>query len=589
MSSVKHQLRFVARRVDNIPGVCGELHASMQLGSGGHLQAELLAKRKDAKAWAAAISLAISAGVIYVSLRPPLYDFDGYLNRLRGFSPFRAGNFNQHHLLWYPLEILLVKCLSVFGWPSPAAFQSFGIAVNCFTLLFLYRLIWQASKSALLTVILTIFAAFSPQFWFMGFENHLYSVVYLFTVLYLESLCKGEDQVPERLRLVAAGLCLLCAVLFHQAIVLLIPAGALTLLICGRERLRDRLRRSLIWAGSILTAASAAYLTVARLSGVRNLSELLDWLTEYMHEEHPVRILLPESISKSVMGITRSIAQTYKLEDFLLNRVSGKTIYWLYAGLALAGFLGAALALRKRVTRSRLRELFLKNPLFNVSVLSIFAWGAFAFAWEPAGHYWVPNLFPALVCLGLLLRGAARKKIVLLTAPLVLLSGWNVYANHVCDQTQSINFPEPWLDAIHKELGGKDIFIVLAREWFANMDYDLLLGCLDALPRNPGVAVLNEFVLNPETRKSWPQQLRARIDSTLRTGGRVFIANHLLSPDSYTDLPCQESPFSEYTREEYLKIDVPKLRQQLEAVLRSYKLVSSPLKIGFDLYWELRR
>ncbi len=537
----------------------------------------------------APILLAASAAAVYVLLRPPLFNFDGYLNRLSGLAPLNLDVINPHHLLWYPLEILLARTFSVLGKPSPAAFQFFGIAVNCITLFFLQRLLGQITRNPLLATTGTVFVACAPQFWFMGFQNQPYSVLYLCIVLYLAAWPKEEDQVPTRRQLISSGVWLSCAVLSQQAVALLVPAGALTLLICSREPLRKRLTRSLIWAGSISIFISAIYLWIAKLMGLDSLQELLDWLTDYMHTQHSAQVRLPESVSKSVMGITRSLAQTSRLEDLLLDYFSGKVIYWFYAGLALMTVLVAVFAFRKREMRSRLCRSVNRNSLFAVSILSMFAGGAFVFAWEPAGHFWGLILFPALVCVAFPARHAPRNKVLLISALFVLLSGWNLHANHVWDRTQSINFPEPWIDAIHKELTDKDVFIVLGRDWFADMDYDLLLGCLDTLPRNPGIALLNEFVLNPEAQKSWPQKLQARIDSTFRNGGRVFVANHLLAAESYDDLPAQENPFSEYTREEYLGIDPEKLQQDLQAVLRNYKIVPSPLRIGFDPFWELKK
>jgi hypothetical protein len=556
---------------------------------GGRLQADLRVQSGEKNAWITGAVLASFAGAVYLLVRPPLFNFDGYLHYLDALAPFRGDHVNPHHLLWYPAQVLLGNALALFGRPSSVAFQVFGVLAGCATLLFLYRLLRRTSQNTFLAATLVLFVTFSPNFWFMTLQNQTYAVVYLLIVLYLGAWSSEGGGPPSKLRLLAAGLTVSGAIFLHQAVVLLVPAGVLALLISSREPMRTRLLHGLVWAGSIMIVVLATYMAVARFANVRNFQGFRNWTTAYMRSQHPVEIRLPESVSKSAMGVVRTVSQVSELEQYLRSHFTPGTIYGMYGALALAGVLGAVLGLWRKRTRDRLRELAPNNLLFTVCLLSMVAWGLFVLAWEPSGCFWGVSFLFLIVCMSLLLRGATRKKTVLLSMPLLLLSGWNLYANRASDRDQSIVFPEPWLDAIQKQVGSKDILIVLDREWFSGMDYDLLLACLDADPQSPAIPILSDFVLNPGMQPWWSQKLQDEIDSTLADGGRAFVAKHVFAPTSYADLSRQTDPFSEYTRQEFVGIDAPRLRLQVERVFRNYRIVPSSLKIGSDPYWELKR
>jgi hypothetical protein len=213
------------------------------------------------------------------------------------------------------------------------------------------------------------------------------------------------------------------------------------------------------------------------------------------------------------------------------------------------------------------------------------AWAAFVFAWEPTGYYWSLNLFPLLICICLLFPA---KKSRILPAVFLLLSGWNVYSNHSRDKFDSVNFPEPLLVSIQSQMREGDIFIVLGRDWFGEIDYDLLFTCLDRLPQNPGRAIL-DWVLGERAGSDWRDKLRAEIESALDEGGRVFIAEHVFWPSSFEDLPEAKDPFSEFVHEEYRGLDAVQLQRQLEEFFESYEVSESSFKIGTDVFQELHR
>ena len=59
---------------------------------------------KQGTALATAAAVFVSVSSIYLLLRPPLYNYDGYLDRLQALEPVQSVNLNPHHLLWYPIR-----------------------------------------------------------------------------------------------------------------------------------------------------------------------------------------------------------------------------------------------------------------------------------------------------------------------------------------------------------------------------------------------------------------------------------------------------------------------------------------------------
>jgi hypothetical protein len=508
--------------------------------------------------------------------------------RLYALKPEPFYNMNPHHLLWNSVQMFLAKLGELLEHPTTVSFQVFGILCSCATLFLFFRLMCQASGGLGFAAMATLLVAFSPKFWFMTFQNQPYGLVFLTTVLFLAAWYERDGACPSGLRLLAAGFAIAAATLFHQAAAVLAPAGCLALILCGRGPLPTRLLRSLLWGSATAALVLGVYVIMGRALGLSDGLEMARWMTGYLETQHSLQIQLPESFAKSIMGITRSVLQTERLEWVLAARFASPVVLALYAGLGLLACGAAASLLASRRIRRRLRDLTGGNALFVVSLLSVAAWSAFVFAWEPAGYYWVLNLFPALVCLGLFLRGRAPRTKRVLAVVVLGVCFWNVHFNRDWDQIYARNFPDPLLEAIDTHVGSGDIFIVLGnRDWFAGMDYDLLFECLKHRGRNPGLAILNDLMMRPRGSRSWSAELRQRIESTLDADGRVFVARHVFSPDEYADLLDANRPFALYVKEQYLGIDGREAQAEVERVFEDFELAASEFKIGLDPYLEV--
>jgi hypothetical protein len=246
----------------------------------------------------------------------------------------------------------------------------------------------------------------------------------------------------------------------------------------------------------------------------------------------------------------------------------------------------AALLFRRRVREGLTRSLR-SDPSFTSVLMLALAWSAFIFLWEPTGHFWSVNLFPLAFLASWWVRGTGKRTALCVAGVLLVVSGWNLYADHRQDQAFSVNFPPPLLEQIRAELGPQDVFIVAGRDWYADIDYGLLLACLDDWPRDPALAFLDEYVM-PGSQKAWQQKLDLDIRKVFAAGGRVYVADHVFWRDSYQDLEQTADPFSEYAHMEYAGLSGERLTGEIKSFFRRYKLGASSFKIGADQFLEVK-
>ncbi len=542
-------------------------------------------------AWLSGAVLALVCAVVYLALRPPLFDFDGYMYRLYALLPSRFYDINPHHLLWDPVQILLASVARAVGYPTTVPFQIFGIIVNCTTLFCFYLLLRNADAGAFFSGAAVVFMAFSPAFWYLGLQNHPYTVVFLAFVLYLHCWRAEGATIRWRWRLLAAA-ALTAVILFHQAVILLVPVAVVVLILFDREAPGRRLAAGLAWGAGVTAVVVGTYFCF--WTYVSPGEGLLRWSAGYMESVHPVQLFqlgFPKSFARSVMGLSAALLQDAKIELFLEYHFSPETIFEMYAGAGLTALIGSVVIVLQAGPRRTFLRLIRSNALFAISLFSMITWWAFAFSWEAAtAHYWVLSLFPALVCLGLLVRRSHRQRHYLAGAIVVLVSVWNVWSNVATDRDLSRNFPEPLVASIERYVGPHDIFIVFGNdEWFGNVNYILLFNCLRYLGNERGVAIFNDYIVPAPTSASWQRSFGDKIDSTLDSGGQVFLAAHVFDHETYMDLSLADDPFNEQVNTQYLPVDGLGLERDIQRFFANYKLEGSDLRVGSDSYFRVRR
>jgi hypothetical protein len=541
--------------------------------------------------WLQGALLVVACGAIYLELRPPLFDRDGYAFRLYAQAPDRFYQVNPHHLLWNAVQIFLVRVTEAIGYHTTVPFQLFGVAVNCITLFAFYLLLLNCNDSRAFAAAGTLLVAFSPWYWFLGFQNRPYPLIFLFIVLYLTAWHTADENPPSGLRLLSAGLSLTGVIFLQQAAILLVPAATVVLAVRGCEPVKRRLIRAGAWGSSMTVLVATVYAAYARALGIDDLSAFIHWTRGYLETLHSFQIRFPASIFQSMVGIFGTVAKIEPLDSSLLDRFSPATMLDLYGAAGAIACLAVAMIIWRADLSRSLRQLVRRDALFLLSVLSILSWAGFVLAYAPANeHFWVLNLFPVLVCAGLVLRRDGLRLKRMFAASVLLLSLWNVYFNHSYDLVESRNFPEPLMASVEQHVGPRDVFLILGIDsWFGGVNYELLFLCLNHSPNNPGIAVLNDFVMPAGGMQTWRAKLGAKIDSTLDSGGRVFVAAHVLNADSYDDLSHANDPFAEFTIEKYEAIDGGALYQQVRQFFDRYELRPAQFSIGADSYFSVAR
>jgi len=303
--------------------------------------------RVQSSNWIVATSLAVGCGVVYLLLRPPLYDFDGYMFRLYALLPSRFSNSNPHHLLWNTVQILLTACAASLGEPNTVPFQIFGILVNCLTLFMTYWLLLAVGKSRVVAIAGVVFTAFSPAFWYVGLENHPYPLAFLAIVLYLTAWHREDGSPPEGLRLCVAGLSLALSILFHQGVIVLLPVATCVPAAYGRGTLWQKLTRAVAWKAGVAGLVAAAYVCFWQLEITSPKETIFSWAVEYLNTVHPVQLLqlgFRTTLARSMMGLSGMLVQDYRLRWLLSTSWSPGAIIALYdaIGLLVIGALIAA-------------------------------------------------------------------------------------------------------------------------------------------------------------------------------------------------------------------------------------------------------
>src|SRR5215469_16997277 len=544
--------------------------------------------------WIPGAFIAIACGAIYFALRPPLFDNDGYRDRLYALNPGWVNNTNPHHLLWNFIQAYIGSIGAAVGCPTTVPFQVVGIVAACLTLFVLFLLLFEVSNSVSFAAAAATFIAFSPKFWILVLQNRCYFLLFLVLVLFLYIFHTDDVFPPTGSRLVIAGSLLFVAITLQQGTALLVPAATVSLIAYHPDGWKRRLVDGLVFGGTITLLVLAAYLAVW-LTTAHEEQSLFRWVALYAYIIHSPNIFefsVPMLFVKSVIGISRMLLQSAQIISFLQDNFSNRTIVAIYASLGLvACTAGATIGWLAHLGRPVVR-LVRSNALIGMSLLWILFWSAFVFAWEPVSPgYWTLDLFPALVCLGSLLRDWITWRLAYwLVAGALVISTWNGYGDFRNDKNLSRNFPPPLLEAIHQHLAPHDLFIVLAEDdGLGGMDYELLFVSLQYSQHNPGLAILNDFVWPIGDSTTWRARLGKQINSTMDLGGHIFVAAHVFDPTSYDDLAGTDDPFAIMVTRQYPANQAQHFEKEVQKVFAPYNLERSDFSIGSDKYFLLER
>ena len=81
-------------------------------------------------------------------------------------------------------------------------------------------------------------------------------------------------------------------------------------------------------------------------------------------------------------------------------------------------------------------------------------------------------------------------------------------------------------------------------------------------------------------------EVAAKINATLKNGGRIYISDLVFRPAMYDDL-AGEGAFSTYIVEANKSIQGPALAAQVQQFFRRYQCEPSDLQLGTDHFWVI--
>lgn len=548
------------------------------------------ARNDGYRRWVPGAIVAFISATVYLSLRPPIYDSDGYGDLISALSPHPIEAADPAHLLSIPIQMGMVALTGAHPYAPTEPFQVLGIVLTCFALLVFYTTLMELGASRLFAVSASFFLAMSPKIWYVAYQNKPYPLLFVALTLFLLMWAAPGGDPPKGLRLAASGLFLGIAIVVHQAAVFAAPAAAVAIVLYGKDPLWQRVQRSLMWGAGTGVFVLTIYVWVwyAATSGTQGF---LSWSQENLQVNGPLQFRFPFSLIQAVIGISGAVVNDVSIRIWMEDNLAPRLILGIYGMLAVLVCLTVAGLLWFTGSARAIVRGFASKPIAGLGLLTIVAWSAIVIGYEPIySTHWAPILFPLLVLIALAIE-AGRRPALAFAAIVFPLSAVNLYLNHAADVRDSRNAPERLAAAIDRNLAKNDIFIVLANEdWYGDVEYEMLFRYLHVAPDNRGTAILNDFVIPAKDEPKWRETFAHKIDSTLKCGGHVFVASHVVDPDAYNDLGNTKgayAPKTDLLAQQYAALDGPALFREVESILRRYPLHQSRLKLGEDPFFVI--
>jgi hypothetical protein len=426
--------------------------------------------------------------------------------------------FHPHHLAYGPLGVLALHAGRALGYAGGAALpmQLVNAIAGALGMALFYAIVRRVTQRDDLALASALLLGGGYAYWYYAVEIEVYTVAALFLIVCL-SIFTQPGWWRSRRSLLMLGLAQAGAVLFHQTNVLLcgpVLIFALYDLRSGKSQesrtenqlngswfsvLGSWLQRWWLYALTLALMVVLPYLFVGVVvSGFRSWAAFDAWLTEYARTGWWGGPITAQKWAGLAAGLADTLAQP---------------------GGALLGFLLLGLLLTYR--RSL---LFGPHPLVAGLLAWLLVYGAFFLWWEPDNiEFWIASMPPALLLLALALRGTRR------WGP----GAWLALAMGVA--AAGVNYGA----IARRGDAATDLQRLVARELAArSQPADLLLvpdGLLELyLPyyeQHDNFLSLNQALF--DNGDDWDRAcaaVRARVDTTLHAGARVFFSDETLRP-----------------------------------------------------------
>lgn len=537
--------------------------------------------RAEFSPWWLSVLVFVGLAGLGLWLAPPLYNFDGYMYRLQGRSPLE--NLNPTHLVWVPIQAVIWQVCDWFHWSSPVPFQVVGILVAALAHALFFQLLARRAALIPLALATTVFVATSPWVWQLTPINQPYPPLFLL-VVWLLFVWRTVPVRPAAL-LGLGGLVFLAA-LFQEAAGLWCGAcvGLLTGLTTGSWR--QRWGRALGWGVSVGVAVLGVFAIAAVLVEVDSVRGFFSWIAGYAQSQHGLLQRPIANLVKGGMGIGQSLIHCDRLVDWLQQRYPAAQILTGTAVMEIGVLVAGLVALCFPQPRRWVQHWPWRTPLFLACLALAGVWAVFCVVWEPTGHFWAVALFPLLTAAVLILETAPAGSRWLVIGLLLTCTVWNFHENRRVDRQNGTRFPDPQLARIRQVVRPQDELLFLQRFWIDQVDYDLLVNCLEYEGQTNTITLVEKYLT--ASPLNWEVALAHEINTVLNKGGRVYISNLVFRPELYDDL-AGDGAFSTYSIEANHSIQGPALFARVQQFFQHYHREPAELRLGADQFWVMTR
>ncbi len=474
---------------------------------------------------------------IYLAFANQNYGWDAidYVSQIqRGTT---SGLFHPHHLLYNPLGYAVAQVLDGIGVSASTAWtmQVVNSIAGATGALLFFRVLLKLSSRVGLSAVFALLLAFSMAYWEYAVEVEVYVIPVAFllaSLLLMLDYLPGE-RTPGTGLFLKLGLLTSAACLFHEMHILFVPVVVTFTLLTVRA-VRRRALMLAAFAAPFVVLVCGGYAAAAHATGnLDSPGSFWGWLTLTFHAGAGWGTLDYKNIPSAAYGLFKTFFARSETRDFLVTGTIDRGGIGIMAVIGVAGLTLAALAV---LTIAKLKRVYRAyRGLALVLAVWLAAYGAFCVWFDPYTHeFWIPLLPPIwlLIFLALQQWQPARPRLIV-TVPVVLLVllasvnfAGDILPNSDIGNNENYHLAEK-IDALG--VGENDLVLIwgpVPLEGYCRLFFgrEVRVGSLAERPHTASAEGI--------TKEEWFGAHEREIEDTFSRGGRVFISENEITPNS---------------------------------------------------------
>ena len=484
---------------------------------------------------------------IYLTLLNQNYGWDATMFILRIEDGSLGSLFHPHHLLYNPLGYILSKFLESIGLtPSTALImQVLNSVFGALGVLIFFRILLKLSDRVELSAIFALLLAFSMAYWEYTIEVEVYIIPTVFLLigllLMVAYLSSGQEK-PRHDLFLKLGLLTSVACLFHQMHILFCIV-VIAFLVLTVKSGRQRIKMLGIYLAPFVVLVCGGYIVVAQVTGnLTSLGSFWNWVTYTFHVGAGWGTFDYDNFPSAAYGLFKTFFARSEIRDYLISGAINRSGIGILVVMSIAGILLVSLAITTIFNFKRIYRSY--RSLTIVLVIWLLAYGIFCLWFDPYTHeFWIPLLPPIWLLIFLAIQrwksiegrlNLWPKIIKVIPIVLLLLLASVNLVGDILPNSDISNNENYQLAGKLKSIGAGEGDVV--RIWGPvplNNYYRLFFGSemeVSSLANRPSEN--SDVATEAITKDEWLAYHEHLIEDTLSTGGRVFLSENELTPNS---------------------------------------------------------